>query len=96
MTRYFISTKIVKANLAAYGGTADGEYVDPVIQEENLRTSKIDLHLGHGQACSVERFCYPGSDDSGSGVGRLPYQFDRREPRRLAIPGFRAEHVGDL
>lgn len=38
---YFISTKIVKANLTPYGGTADGEYVDPVIQEENLRTHQI-------------------------------------------------------
>jgi Arylsulfotransferase (ASST) len=38
---YFISTKNVKANLTPYGGSADGEYVDPVVEEENLRTHKV-------------------------------------------------------
>jgi hypothetical protein len=38
---YFISTKVVKANLTPYGGVADGEYIDPVIEEENLRTGKV-------------------------------------------------------
>ncbi len=38
---YFITTKIVQANLTPYGGSADGEYVDPVIQEENLQTHKV-------------------------------------------------------
>jgi Arylsulfotransferase (ASST) len=38
---YFISTKIVKANLAPYGGLTNGEYVDPVVQEENLQTHKV-------------------------------------------------------
>ena len=38
---YFISTKTVQANLTPYGGTANGSYVDPVVQEENLRTHKV-------------------------------------------------------
>ncbi len=38
---YFIATKIVKANLTPYGGPQNGEYVDPVIEEENLRTHKL-------------------------------------------------------
>ncbi len=38
---YFITTKTVKANLTPYGGPANGAYVDPVIQEENLRTGKL-------------------------------------------------------
>jgi Arylsulfotransferase (ASST) len=38
---YFITTKIVKANLTPYGGQANGEFVDPVVQEENLRTHQI-------------------------------------------------------
>jgi hypothetical protein len=38
---YFIATKTVKANLTPYGGTANGEYVDPVIEEENLNTGKL-------------------------------------------------------
>ena len=29
---YFIATKTVKANLTPYGGPANGEYEDPVIQ----------------------------------------------------------------
>jgi hypothetical protein len=38
---YFIAAKTVKANLTAYGGLTDGEYVDPIIEEENLRTGKV-------------------------------------------------------
>jgi Arylsulfotransferase (ASST) len=38
---YFITTKTVKANLTAFGGPKDGEYIDPTIQEENLRTGKV-------------------------------------------------------
>ncbi len=38
---YFITTKTVKANLTQYGGPADGEFVDPIVQEENLRTHKV-------------------------------------------------------
>ncbi len=38
---YFISTKAVHANLTPYGGTADGKFVDPIIQEENLRTHRM-------------------------------------------------------
>jgi hypothetical protein len=38
---YFVATKIVNANLTAYGGSANGEYADPIIEEENLRTHKI-------------------------------------------------------
>jgi len=38
---YFITAKTVKANLTPYGGPTKGEYVDPEIQEENLRTGKV-------------------------------------------------------
>jgi hypothetical protein len=38
---YFITTKIAKANLTPYGGPAKGEYVDPIVQEINLRTGKL-------------------------------------------------------
>jgi Arylsulfotransferase (ASST) len=38
---YFISTKTVKANLTAFGGPAKGTYVDPQVQEVNLRTGKV-------------------------------------------------------
>jgi hypothetical protein len=38
---YFVATKIVNANLTAYGGLANGSYADPIIEEENLLTHKI-------------------------------------------------------
>jgi len=37
---YFFTTKVVKANLSAYGGPANGSYVDAILQEINLRTGK--------------------------------------------------------
>ena len=55
---------------------------------------EADLHLEHGRARPLERFDCPGSHDSGSAVGPLPCQFDRRESRRLATPGFRANTWG--
>ena len=41
---YFIATKTVKANLTAYGGSPNGKYIDPIIEEENLRTGKVIFH----------------------------------------------------
>ena len=53
-----------------------------------------DLHLGHGRARPLKRFGGPGPHDLGPGLGPLPPQFDRREPRRLASPGLRANTWG--
>lgn len=38
---YYIALKTVKANLTPYGGSSNGAYVDPVIEEVNLRTGKL-------------------------------------------------------
>ncbi len=38
---YFITPQVVKANLTPYGGPANGQYIDPVIQEENVLTGKV-------------------------------------------------------
>ncbi len=38
---YYFALKRVKANLTPYGGPKQGSYVDPEIQEVNLRTGKV-------------------------------------------------------
>ena len=40
-TAVFIATKVVRANLTPYGGVRGGAFVDPEIQEINLRTGKL-------------------------------------------------------
>ncbi|MDR3637872.1 MAG: arylsulfotransferase family protein [Isosphaeraceae bacterium] len=37
----FIATKVVRANLTPYGGVKNGAFVDPEVQEINLRTGKL-------------------------------------------------------
>ncbi|WP_165234399.1 arylsulfotransferase family protein [Aquisphaera insulae] len=39
-TAYFFTTKIVKADLTAYGGPKNGSFVNPILQEVNLRTGQ--------------------------------------------------------
>ncbi len=38
---YYIATRVMKANLTAYGGPKDGAFEDPAIQEVNLRTGRV-------------------------------------------------------
>jgi hypothetical protein len=38
---YVITNKTVKANLTGFGGPAKGSYVDPQVQEEDLRTGNV-------------------------------------------------------
>ena len=62
---YFISTKIVKANLTPYGGTADGEFINPIIQEENLRTHKIVFTWNMHKHVPLSNSFYPAPTTPG-------------------------------
>ena len=91
---YFITTKTIKANLTAYGGPAKGQYVDPIIQEENLRTGKVIFSWNMAAHVPLSDSFVPAPTHCGADPGPIPCQFDRRERRRLSSAHLRAEHLG--
>ena len=85
----------VKADLRPVGAYADGEAVDSIIQEVDVASGKVlwEWHsLDH--VAITESLRRPAAEDA-LPVRLLPYQLDRRRPRRQPA-GLRPQHLGDL